>query len=147
MASMKQQGLSARGMARALSCSPSTITRELARNTLTEMPYGSHTARGRQTRRQVCVRRRGLGRGAHDAGLEVVAPANCRYHQPAFLDDHDGCSPGVDDAEPTLAKCARTILAAIGVKLSSLRDTHHSRNLCVRGTRMSFGDWGSCQWY
>ncbi|MFN9089974.1 MAG: IS30 family transposase [Alphaproteobacteria bacterium] len=44
MASMKQQGCSARAMARALGRSPSTITRELARNTLTAMPYGSHTA-------------------------------------------------------------------------------------------------------
>ena len=34
MASMKQQGFSARAMARALGRSPSTITRELARNTL-----------------------------------------------------------------------------------------------------------------
>ena len=33
MASMNQQGLSARAMARALSRSPSTITRELAGNT------------------------------------------------------------------------------------------------------------------
>ncbi len=44
IASMRQQGLSARAMARALSRSPSTITRELARNALPDLPYGSHTA-------------------------------------------------------------------------------------------------------
>jgi IS30 family transposase len=44
MANMKQQGSSARAAARALGRSPSTSTRELARNTLTAMPYGSHTA-------------------------------------------------------------------------------------------------------
>jgi len=52
MASMRQQGLSARAMARALSRSPSTITRELARNTLAERPYGSHTGQ------QACMARR-----------------------------------------------------------------------------------------
>ncbi len=41
MASMKQQGFSARAMARALGRSPSTITRELKRNTLADLPYGS----------------------------------------------------------------------------------------------------------
>jgi IS30 family transposase len=44
LASMKQQGCSARAMARALGRSPSTVTRELARNTLADLPYGSHTA-------------------------------------------------------------------------------------------------------
>ena len=38
MASVKQQGLSTRVMAQALSRSPSTITRELGRNTLAALP-------------------------------------------------------------------------------------------------------------
>jgi IS30 family transposase len=56
MASMKQQGSSARAMARALGRSPSTITRELARNTLTAMPYGSHTAQVASFSRRVAAR-------------------------------------------------------------------------------------------
>ena len=56
MASMKQQGLSARAMARTLSRSPSTITRELARNTLTAMPYGSHTAQVASLGRRIAAR-------------------------------------------------------------------------------------------
>ena len=56
MASMKQQGLSARAMARALSRSPSTITRELARNTLAAVPYGSHTAQVASFSRRVVAR-------------------------------------------------------------------------------------------
>jgi IS30 family transposase len=56
MASMKQQGSSARAMARALGRSPSTITRELARNTLTAMPYGSHTAQVACFSRRVAAR-------------------------------------------------------------------------------------------
>lgn len=57
MASMRQQGLSARAMARALGRSPSTITRELARNTLPTMPYGSHTAQVACFSRRVAARR------------------------------------------------------------------------------------------
>ena len=56
MASMKQQGLIARAMARALSRSPSAITRELARNILTAMPYGSHTAQVASFSRRVAAR-------------------------------------------------------------------------------------------
>ncbi len=56
MASMKQQGSSARAMARALGRSPSTITRELARNTLTATPYGSHTAQVACFSRRVAAR-------------------------------------------------------------------------------------------
>ena len=56
MASMKQQGSSARAMARALGRSPSTITRELARNTLPTMPYGSHTAQVACFNRRVAAR-------------------------------------------------------------------------------------------
>jgi IS30 family transposase len=52
IASMLQLRLSARAMARALSRSPSTITRELARNALAQRPYGSHTAQ------QSCIARR-----------------------------------------------------------------------------------------
>jgi transposase, IS30 family len=43
MASMRQQSVSARAMAQALGRSPSSITREFARNTLTDMPNASHT--------------------------------------------------------------------------------------------------------
>ena len=44
MASMLQQGLSMRAMARMLGRSASTISRELERNTLAELPYASHSA-------------------------------------------------------------------------------------------------------
>lgn len=44
MASMKQQCSSARAMAWALGHGPSSITRQLARNTLTAMPFGSPRA-------------------------------------------------------------------------------------------------------
>jgi transposase, IS30 family len=56
MASMRQQGLSARAMARVLGRSPSTITRELARNTLAALPYGSHTAQVACMSRRVAAR-------------------------------------------------------------------------------------------
>jgi len=56
MASMLQQGLSARAMARALSRHPSTITRELKRNTLEDLPYGSHTAQVGCVGRRVAAR-------------------------------------------------------------------------------------------
>ena len=55
MTSMKQQGLTARAMVRALSRSPSTITRDLARNTLTALPYGSHTAQVASFSRRVAA--------------------------------------------------------------------------------------------
>jgi transposase, IS30 family len=44
VASMKQQGLSVRAMARTLRRSASTISRELERNTLADLPYASHSA-------------------------------------------------------------------------------------------------------
>ena len=44
MASMQQQGCSMRAMARMLGRSASTISRELGRNTLAELPYASHSA-------------------------------------------------------------------------------------------------------
>ena len=56
MASMRQQGFSARAMARALSRSLSTITRELARNALPDLPYGSHTAQVASVSRRVASR-------------------------------------------------------------------------------------------
>jgi IS30 family transposase len=56
MASMKQQGLSARAMGRVLGRSPSTITRELARNTLPAMAYGSHAAQVACSSRRVAAR-------------------------------------------------------------------------------------------
>jgi IS30 family transposase len=56
LASMGQQGSSARAMARALVRSPSTITRELARNTQMAMPYGSHTAQVASFSRRVAAR-------------------------------------------------------------------------------------------
>jgi IS30 family transposase len=43
-------------MGRALGRSPSTITRELARNTLTAMPYGSHAAQVACSSRRVAAR-------------------------------------------------------------------------------------------
>ena len=55
MGSMQQQGRSARAMALVLGRSPSTITRELARNTMADLPYGSHTAQ------VACVGRRAVG--------------------------------------------------------------------------------------
>jgi IS30 family transposase len=56
MASMLHQGLSARAMARALSRHPSTITREFKRNTLEDLPYGSHTAQVACVGRRVAAR-------------------------------------------------------------------------------------------
>jgi IS30 family transposase len=56
MASMRQQGFSARAMARALGRSPSTITREFRRNTLPTLPYGSHTAQVACRARRVAAR-------------------------------------------------------------------------------------------
>ena len=44
IASMRQQSLSMRAMARMLGRSASTISRELERNTLGELPYASHSA-------------------------------------------------------------------------------------------------------
>ena len=44
IASMRQQGQSVRAMARTLGRSPSTISRELARNTGADAAYGSHRA-------------------------------------------------------------------------------------------------------
>jgi IS30 family transposase len=44
LASMQQQGWSVRAMARTLRRSASTVSRELTRNTLGDMPYASHTA-------------------------------------------------------------------------------------------------------
>ena len=55
MASMRQQGLSA-----------STITRELARNTVAELPYGSHTAQ------VACVGRRLAARPAAKLDFDGV---------------------------------------------------------------------------
>jgi len=56
IASMQQQGFSARAMARALGRSPSTVTRERQRNTLTALPYGSHTAQVTCASRRVAAR-------------------------------------------------------------------------------------------
>ena len=89
MASMKQQGFSARAMARALDRSPSTITRELAAQhaggSAVRLAHGAgglhEPAGGRPACGQAGLQQRGLGRGAHDAGLEVVAAADSRYPQ------------------------------------------------------------------
>ena len=59
IASMEQQGFSARAMARALGRSPSTVTRELERNTLADLPYGSHAAQLCCTSRRVTAHRAG----------------------------------------------------------------------------------------
>ncbi len=57
IASMRQQGRSARAIGRVLGRSASTITRELARNTMAELPYGSHTAQAACHGRRVAARR------------------------------------------------------------------------------------------
>ena len=56
MASMLQQGRSARAMALMLGLSPSTVTQELAHNTLADLAYGSHTARMSCLGRRVAAR-------------------------------------------------------------------------------------------
>ena len=56
MASMLQRGLSVRAIGRTLSRSTSTITRELARNTLPDLPYGSHTAQVASQCRRLAAR-------------------------------------------------------------------------------------------
>jgi len=56
MASVKQQGLSARAMARALSRDPSTISRELERHILDGLSYGSHAAQAACVGRRVAAR-------------------------------------------------------------------------------------------
>ncbi|WP_293188367.1 IS30 family transposase [Ottowia sp.] len=89
IASMRQQGQSVRAMARTLGRSPSTISRELARNTGADAAYGSHRAQlSCQARRRAA---RPLAKLSSDSlswslvddpvGLEVVAPADCRYPQ------------------------------------------------------------------
>ena len=67
IASMQQRGCSMRAMARMLRRAPSTISRELARNTDPDMTYGSHVAQ------QSCRARRRAGRPA--AKLDVDSPA------------------------------------------------------------------------
>jgi len=52
MASMRQQGFSARAMARALDRVTMAIMRELGRNTLAALPYGSHVAQLAWARRR-----------------------------------------------------------------------------------------------
>jgi IS30 family transposase len=56
MASMQQQGRSARAMALVLGRSPSTISRELARNSMADLPYGSHVAQVASLGRRVAAR-------------------------------------------------------------------------------------------
>ena len=56
LASIKKLRLSVRAMARALSRSPSTITRDLGRNTLAVLPFGSHTALVACASRRVAAR-------------------------------------------------------------------------------------------
>jgi transposase, IS30 family len=56
IASMRQQGRGVRAMALTLGRSPSTITRELERNTLAGLPYGSHTAQAACEGRRVAAR-------------------------------------------------------------------------------------------
>jgi len=69
MASLMQQGSTMRAMARMLDRSVSTISRELARNTLAGLPYASHTAqvvsqaRRRGTRPTPKLHMQGVGWG------------------------------------------------------------------------------------
>ena len=56
IASMCQRGCSVRAMARTLQRAPSTVTRELERNTLAGVPYGSLLAQ------QACQPRQRTGR-------------------------------------------------------------------------------------
>jgi IS30 family transposase len=56
IASMAQQGCSVRAMARTLHRSPSTICRELARNTLPGSAYGSHAAQQAFTIRRLAAK-------------------------------------------------------------------------------------------
>ena len=58
IASMRQQGGGVRAMARTLGRSPSTISRELSRNTPGQAAYGSHRAQ------QACHARRRQARPA-----------------------------------------------------------------------------------
>jgi IS30 family transposase len=55
LASMRQQGCSVRAMARTLRRSASTVSRELRRNTLGELPYASHSAQVAATGRRVAA--------------------------------------------------------------------------------------------
>src|SRR5260370_33398087 len=89
IASMRQQGSSVRAMARTLGRSAATVSRELARNTCPTVGYASAPAQARCTSRReaahptcqaACAKRR-LARGAHAAGVEVVAPTNLGYAQ------------------------------------------------------------------
>ena len=56
LAIMRQHGPSARDMPPALVRSPSTIARELGRNTAAALPYGSHTAQVTCASRRVAAR-------------------------------------------------------------------------------------------
>ena len=71
MASMQQQGRSVRAMALVLGRSPSTITRELERNTMADLPYGSHTAQ------VACVGRRAAARPLANWTSPALAGAWC----------------------------------------------------------------------
>ena len=57
IASMHQQGCSVRAMARTLQRSPSTVSRELTRNTPATLAYGSHLAQLACQARQRASRR------------------------------------------------------------------------------------------
>lgn len=67
IASMHQQGCSMRAMARMLRRSPSTISRELARNAAPDMTYGSHVAQ------QSCQARQRAARPAPKLAIDGIA--------------------------------------------------------------------------
>jgi IS30 family transposase len=67
IASMSQQGCSMRAMARMLHRAPSTISREIERNALVDLDYGSHIAQ------QSCLARRHTGRPAPKLGFDSLA--------------------------------------------------------------------------
>ena len=67
IASMCQRGCSVRAMARTLQRAPSTVTRELERNTLAGVPYGSHFAQ------QACQARQRAARPRAKLDVDSVA--------------------------------------------------------------------------
>src|SRR5665647_819812 len=67
IASMGQQGCSIRAMARMLHRAPSTISREIARNTNPSVTYGSHVAQ------QSCQARRRAARPRTKLNIDSVA--------------------------------------------------------------------------
>lgn len=84
----KAENVSLQDMSRRLGRAPSTVSRELSRNADAAKGYAAMSAQGAHAATpvhppgtQAQHGRRAVGRGAADAGLEVVAPGNRRYAQ------------------------------------------------------------------